>query len=330
MYQASPSLVAHRLTGSAMHDDFKPERGLSVLAHDFVDGSEDLRRLTLPDTVTVSICSIPSREHMLASTIASLLPQVDAINVILNGYGHVPAYLDHPKVRVARSQDIGDFRSDAKMWFAEEVAGFHVLCDDDLEYHPGFIEHLVLWMEHFDRKVVVGHHGVVLTQPFESYYRSRRIFHGMRPLDVPQWCHLVATCSCAYHASVLKLPRAEVCERAVVDEREHNMSDMVFAAQVQAQGLPVLCVGRSKAMYHQVAPDEGIFEHSRKGDGSVFDSSAIQTAFIRSQPPWVIRSIAGAFAPAQSAPAPAPERQPGPRSRRLARGFLGIPRGAAR
>ena len=45
------------------------------------------------DLITESLASIPTREWVLEKVVQRLLPQVDALNVFLNGWDHVPAFL---------------------------------------------------------------------------------------------------------------------------------------------------------------------------------------------------------------------------------------------
>ena len=73
------------------------------------------------DTVFVGLASIPSRVESLEKVINSLLGQADEIGVYLNNYEDVPAFLKHPRIRVARSQKHGDVRDNGKFFFVEKT-----------------------------------------------------------------------------------------------------------------------------------------------------------------------------------------------------------------
>jgi hypothetical protein len=290
MYQVARSLVVHRVVKSAMHPNLGPARLLSLRAHRFVGGSESEKRLLYGDKVHVCMCSIPSREKQLEECVASLLPQVSDIHVVLNGYSKVPAFLDHKRITVYRSSDIGNFRSDAKFWPIEDLHGYIFLCDDDLTYHETYVPILISWIEHTKRKAVCAMHGAVLLDPTTGYYESRKSYPCLHQVLDRQWVHVGGTGAMAFHTDTIKVKRAVTCLRNVHDEREHNMSDLVMAKLTQTKRIPVLVAPHSSGVVVQRVLDEGIYEHGAKKDGSVFDSRRVSSDFVRGRS-WKLFSI---------------------------------------
>jgi len=70
------------------------------------------------EEVMVSIATHSERKDTLNLVIDSLLPQVDRLNVYLNGYDHIPDILKHPKVLAVLSQQkVGDLADNGKFFF---------------------------------------------------------------------------------------------------------------------------------------------------------------------------------------------------------------------
>jgi hypothetical protein len=256
----------------------RPTQNLpGMLAHQFIDGPAKHLRLLYDSPVYASLASIPSREVMLKATVESLFPQVTRLNVMLNEYDHVPDFLNHPKIRVERSQDVGNFRSDAMYWWIDDP-GLHLFCADDLVYREDYAETMAIWIESLGRRAAVTTHAVILKNPCLDYYRDRKVYHGMAPQPVPHWCHVGAI---ALHTDVGDLTREELVLRPVADEREHNMSDIVLALALQRRGIPVLGIAHDGGLYSNPVRDKGIYEDSKARDGSVQDSANVQSRAVQ-------------------------------------------------
>jgi len=282
IYRVIKSLVVHRLAKSAMHPDMNPWRCVGMIADDYIDGHEAHQRLMYMDTVTASLCSIPSREGMLKRCVESLLPQVNHINVMLNGYRHVPGFLKHERITVERSQRVGDYKSDGQFWWCESVKGYNFLCDDDLWYAPNYVAFALAWLEAKDRTAVIGYHGAVLRQPFKSYYKDRITYPCQHKVEGgPHIVDVIGTGALVYHTDTIKLTRENTCCRPITDPREHNMSDMVFSTVARSQNVTCLVIPHSAGFVVQHEADVGIYENSATHNGSEKDSLYFQTEAAR-------------------------------------------------
>ena len=130
--------------------------------------------------ITVSIASIPKREEALQSTINSLINQVDKINVYLNGYNHIPEFLDRKNIEFMRSQESKDLGDVGKFYWANKIKGYHFTCDDDIIYPSNYIEFMIDKLNQYSGFISL--HGAILVEPIISFYRCRIVYHFMHDL----------------------------------------------------------------------------------------------------------------------------------------------------
>lgn len=228
---------------------------------------------------TASLASIPSRRKLLKITVASLLPQVGHLNVYLNGYEDVPEFLATDKITVARSQQHGDRGDAGKFFWASEVEGYHLVCDDDLIYPGRYAQSMIEACKRYGRRAVVGLHGVTLRTPFVNYYSSRRVFHFSRSLSADQHVHVLGTGTVCYHTNTIKVHPT--------DFRVPNMADIWFALLGQRQQVPFVCAAHpSDWLCAQDTGKNNIFNKLRSG--SAKDTAGIQTKTVKDNLPWEI------------------------------------------
>ena len=255
MYQTVQSYVVHAHTGTSLLNPEVREKD-PLKAKDFVDGAEEAlrlehaerRRSTKGDRVTASLASIPSRETSLEQVVKSLLPQVDRLNVYLNEYREIPAFLRHSKIRVATSQEQGNRGDAGKFYWADEVEGYHFTCDDDFRYPVNYIATLVAALKATEHKAVVGVHGTCFLDPFESYRKSRRRLHCLAQVEQDEFVHVLGTGVLAYHTSTIKVSRE--------DFLLPNMADIWFGLAAQKQQVPCLCLKHSANWLEYLLPED--------------------------------------------------------------------------
>jgi hypothetical protein len=291
LYRVGRSLLAHRATPSVMNAHLGAREGMA--AADFIDGEEAHRRLIFPAPVTASLASIPSREQALADTVTSLLPQVDRLNVYLNEYDGVPGFLKHPKIEVGRSQTTGNLFCDAKFFWAHELEGYHITCDDDLIYPPDYALTLLHHVEALHRKAACAVHGARLLMPFSGYHETRRVVHFRHDIERLEPVHTVGSGVFAYHTDGFEVTRRDFVERPARGPADHNMTDIVLGVMAQRQQVPLAVIPhRADWIRHaDIDVNDTIWAHSKRGTGSVMDSGALQTRVIRAHMPWKLRYL---------------------------------------
>ena len=288
LYRTLHSMVAHLDQKSVMNPEERAAK--PMYAVNYVDGEQEHQRLIREfaqggsrDMVTASMATFPARKESLMKTVAYLLPQVDQLNVYLNGYIAVPPFLRHPKITAVLSSQtpFGDRGDAGKFYWADSVKGFHLTVDDDLLYPPDYVQTLVRWVTHYKRKAVVGCHGAVITEPFVSYYRSRRVHHFQSNIEVPIPVHCLGTGTVCYHTD---------CIRVVREDFKHpNMADIWFAVLGQEQKVPFMCVAHSASWLRaQPASNQGdsIYAHSQGMDQDIKNTGIMQTDVVKQNIPW--------------------------------------------
>jgi len=285
MYRATQSMVVHVQTPSLMNPSARDKTRMYTV--DYIDGDDRARRFETYDAITASVASIPSRTHCLEQVVAQILPQVDYLNVYLNGYERVPDFLDHPRIQVAQSQktDFGDRGDAGKFYWTSEVDGYHFTIDDDIFYPANYVDLLIQCIERHQRKAVVGVHGATLTPPIKDYYRSRRIHHFTQKLPQDTPVHVLGTGTVAYHTSTIRVDRLEF--------RHPNMADIWFALSGQHQQVPFICMTRDNKWLTSL-PDtdtESIYMHSRRGHDSKQNTMTMQTRIVKSHHTWRLHQV---------------------------------------
>lgn len=239
--------------------------------------------------IVATLASLASREQLLARTVASLLPQVDAICVYLNGYARVPECLRVPKIlHAVLSVEAGWRGAEAKLWFwdrsefkaapAWDDDDIAVVCDDDLIYPTDYVSKMCRALVERPGTVACVH-GSVMMEPFERYATSRMVARTVHKLDRDTQVHIPGTGTMAFRVGDLS-PRLSIKEAFGWS----HAVDPHVAVLCKELGLPVWSVARPPAWVKtQEMPKEGmaIFV-SRTG---VANDSA-ETALLKSAGPW--------------------------------------------
>lgn len=205
----------------------------------------------------VGIASLPERQDCLQETIYSLYDQVDKIVVGLNKYDTIPSFLKMKKIDAyLLDNSLGDAAKFYKINEFDDV--YYFACDDDLIYPPNYCEVMINKSEKY--KSIVGLHGVNIVKPVHSYYKSRKIFHGLESLDVDTEVDLVATSSCLFRTSILKVNLS--------DFPIPNMADIWLADLAKKQKIKSYAISREKKWV--------IYCENMKGLWTIYDDFKIK------------------------------------------------------
>jgi len=97
---------------------------------------------------------------------------------------------------------------------------------------------LLLNIEKYGRRAVVGVHGIVLADPMNHFYANRTVFHFKSALSSDQSVHLLGTGTVAFHRDTLALTYS--------DFGEPGMADLWFAIAAKRQGVPLRCIAHGQ------------------------------------------------------------------------------------
>ena len=122
--------------------------------------------------VIAQIATIPPRMILLKLVVHSLLPQVDKINIMLNGHRQVPTFLNHPKIDYFL---MDNSKGDASKFFGlRGLKGYIFTCDDDLVYPTDYVSTMVAKLQKYDNKVILTNHGRIMKRkPVTNAYTDR-------------------------------------------------------------------------------------------------------------------------------------------------------------
>lgn len=181
--------------------------------------------------VHAGMATMPSRNRTARLAIRSILPQVDALHLYLDGFEELPDYAQHPKIRITRSVDEPGLKANGKLlgMLHSPDDAFYVTVDDDYWYPRNFVKRLVRNYQEVGHPAVFGVHGSIILQPFESYVRDRRVITSWKPLRVRTAVNVVATCGTLHHLSDMRFD--------VRNWTVNNQVDLHFAEEMRRAGV---------------------------------------------------------------------------------------------
>lgn len=196
--------------------------------------------------VTASLASITGREKALREAVDSLLPQVDQINVYLNGHRDLPECLANTGVRVSGTVDLLGYPDlgDAGKFFGLDIAdpGYHFSCDDDLIYQPGYVQTMIDAIERYERQAVVTLHGKRINRPLTSFYRDREgqdRFHNQSALHWGEQVDCPGTGVMAWHTDTIRFTMDDF------PQTHRNMADIHAGIACAKAGVAIVCIAHT-------------------------------------------------------------------------------------
>lgn len=205
--------------------------------------------------IAAGIALLPERFPRSLETIESLLPQVDAILLSLNGFKSIPEDLVHPKIEVRyMGQNLGDIGK------FHEWEGDYISCDDDLIYPKTYVSDFKDREKEYPGRILT-HHGNTLEAPLENYFRSK-------DLDA----NAIRCLQSNPHLRELNLPGTGVSYypadiypsvyQFVIENNEWNCQDMVVGAWIKKRGTKAVGLPHTASYFGYNSPGWTIWEES--------------------------------------------------------------------
>lgn len=194
------------------------------------------RAETLPRVA--GMATMPSRAATAAEALATILPQVDVLWLFLDRFDAVPPYARDRRIRVVRSQDVGDLRANGKLLGValNEQPCIFFSVDDDIAYPPDYCDTLVKHLDRYDQPVVVGVHAALFPDDLRSYTRDTKVLHRRSPQERARCVDLLGTDSIAFRTTTLHFD-----VRAWTNV---NMVDLSFARLASERSIPLVMIPR--------------------------------------------------------------------------------------
>lgn len=275
LYEVIDSLALHVGFDSYYNETERARRPLRTVR--FVGGNDAARRLERRDMAFGSMATFPPRKDALRLAVASLLPQLDVLQIYLNGYKEVPEFLKHPRIITSLERDGGDLGDAGKFFWCESASGYQFHCDDDIIYPDDYIDLMANAIERYERKAIVGVHGVLLRADVWSYYRDRNVRHFAARTQRDEPMHLLGTGTVAYHSSTLSLSRSDFVHA--------NMADIFVGLAAQRQHVPMVSLARRSNWLRPIETKESIYDLAVKDD-------SVQTELLHAVWPWSLYCVA--------------------------------------
>lgn len=180
---------------------------------------------------------MPSRSDTAPRAIASVLSQVDRLWLFLDRFDTVPPYALHERIRVVRSQDVGDLRANGKFvgLALDDGPSMFFAVDDDIEYPADYCETLESHARRYSG-AVVGVHAAVLRDPVESYGRDLKVLHRRAAQERLEGVDLLGSDSLAFRTTTLHFD--------VREWPDVNMVDLAFARIARQRSIPLVKIPR--------------------------------------------------------------------------------------
>lgn len=218
-----------------------------------VNGIRDLRR---NKNVTACLASIPAREAALSKTVASLIDQVDALKIHLNGHASIPLFLNHPKIEVV----LGDnSRGDnSKFHWIDSLNGYVFTCDDDLLYPPNYIQQMQRGIDAY--RCLVGASGSSFkgTGPLSSFLNGIAIHPLQREIQADTNADIVGTGTLGFHTEDLRLKFSDFVD--------FNMADISLLRIARRDKIPRKVIRHPDKWIVRSTNDHGIYEQNLADD----------------------------------------------------------------
>ena len=184
------------------------------------------------------MATMPSRAATAPRAIESVLPQVDRLWLFLDRFDAVPEYARDDRIRVLRSQDLGDLRANGKfvaIALEDEPSTFFGI-DDDVLYPADYCATLETHLDRYRGEAVVGVHAAVLRAPLASYGRDMKVLHRRADQARAEGVDLLGSDSLAFRTSSLRFD--------VREWPDLNMVDLSFALEARRFGIPLVMIPR--------------------------------------------------------------------------------------
>jgi len=248
IYQVVKSLVIHNDHASVMHPEHRIENPL----------------ISNHETVIAGMATMESRIPILKKTIASIIDQVDVLEIYLNNFYQIPDFLKHPKIKIYQSQkELGDLGDAGKFYNAANIKGYHFTIDDDIIYPPDYVKTLIHAIERNKKEYIITVHGRKFNHaPVKSYYHSAEVqVSCLRACSNDTIVDIPGTGVMAYHTDTINL--------SINDFKASNMGDIWVGKVAKEKNVKILAIKHNagwlkdgnnvkvvESIYHQLAGND--------------------------------------------------------------------------
>jgi hypothetical protein len=257
---------------------------------DLIPVKPDMTYLSNPKVpVVANICTYPPRIKSFKETLKSIVPQVDEINIYLDKYEEVPEFLKQLpiKANIYTNKDFANLRDNGKLIGLSNLKSpcYYFTVDDDIFYPPDYVHALVKKIEQYDRKAIVGVHGVLIPEMPKSYYSSfRMVYTFWKKLERDSLVNNLGTGTVAFYSDLLP-------ELKHADLEHTGMLDIYFSIYCKKNNIPMVAIERHDDWMSEVKQDStdvNLFQEFKDHDDK-------QSELVAKNMPWGYQAIQAAL-----------------------------------
>lgn len=214
--------------------------------------------------VTGFTASMPERVKILEHAVKTILPQVDAIQIVLNNFRKVPDFCRHEKINF-RHHDNSLEDGSRFIQIEDAPPGYTLVFDDDIIYPSDYVQVLKSKLQIYDMVCPMG--KIMKPLPLNSYYtdilKSYKTFDDVDQdyeVDVPGACGIMwDNRKVKVTQDIIKSPNSDVCLGIFC--KQNNIKPVVIAHK--ADWL--------KNIFYQVKDAPSIYGKYRRNDKAITD-----------------------------------------------------------
>ncbi len=203
--------------------------------------------------VTAQLATIPDRENILIHVINSLIPQVNKLNVMLNGWTYTPPVTNKKLTFYHLNNSKGDA---VKFYRLRDVHGYVFSCDDDLVYPPDYTRVMIEKLQQYNNEVILTNHGRIMNEkPVKNSYTDRKeAFHCLKQVDQEVYLDIGGTGAMAWHSDAF-FPNYDRINKK-------NMADIWVAKFASEQDVKILLNPHSEGWIKYLHPKLTIWDEA--------------------------------------------------------------------
>lgn len=187
--------------------------------------------------IIVQLATIPSRTSIISRVVASLIDQVDLINLAVAIDPDMPAQieLNHPNITRSHGKINPTFHDnslqDAARWInAPTDPGHYVLvCDDDIEYPSNYVQEMTGYMKSpFNNRVILSCMGKKLKpRPIQSFFKDEVLcLKTFEKVSAFYSVEIPGACAMVYHTDRIVItpddiesPNSDICTGVIAKRK---------------------------------------------------------------------------------------------------------------
>jgi GR25 family glycosyltransferase involved in LPS biosynthesis len=222
--------------------------------HDLIKQSKPDRILNSREenAVHAFLTAYSDRLQPLKHAVQSLLSQIDALHVFLDGFTAIPDFLDHDKIYLTRSQDFGNLGECGKYYWTDDLPGYHFICSDRLIYPADYVESMKSIIENHERKAVIGAGGYRFSGPFISFGKSAQHLPETGSIEEDVQVSVLNDNALAYHSSAFRNSRHFYYQS--------ELSGLWFSMACIEQNVPLFCCSHPAGWLIDTLPEGKVID----------------------------------------------------------------------